>query len=71
VEQEVAARYSGVVVHDPVPALCPDDTCSTERDGSPVYQDETHLAVPGSLLLADGLEDAISRAAPGASAQPR
>lgn len=71
VEQALAARYPGVVVHDPIPALCPDDICSTERDGSPVYQDETHLAVPGSLLLADGLEEAISRTAPGASAQPR
>ena len=49
------------------PALCPDGVCSTERDGSPVYQDETHLAVPGSLLLADGLEQVLSRAAPGAS----
>ncbi len=71
VEQELAATYPGVVVHDPVPALCPDGICSTERDGSPVYQDETHLAVPGSLLLAAGLEDTISRVAPGASAQPR
>lgn len=71
VEQALAAQYPGVVVHDPVPALCPDGICSTDRDGSPVYQDETHLAVPGSLLLADGLADAISRAAPGASAQPR
>jgi peptidoglycan/LPS O-acetylase OafA/YrhL len=71
VEQAIAAQYPGVVVHDPVPALCPDGTCSTERDGSPVYQDETHLAVPGSLLLADGLTEAISRAVPGASAQPR
>jgi peptidoglycan/LPS O-acetylase OafA/YrhL len=71
VEQALAAQYPGVVVHDPMPALCPGDVCSTERDGSPVYQDETHLAVPGSLLLADGLEDAISRAAPGAAAQPR
>lgn len=71
VEQAIAAQYPGVVVHDPMPALCVDDICSTERDGSPVYQDETHLAVPGSLLLADGLEDALSRAAPEASAQPR
>ena len=71
VEQALAAKYPGVVVHDPIPALCPDGTCSTERDGAPVYQDETHLAVPGSLLLAAGLEDTISRVAPGASAQPR
>ncbi len=71
VERELAAKYPGAVVHDPVPALCPDDVCSTERDGSPVYQDETHLAVPGSLLLAAGLEDTLSRVVPGASAQPR
>lgn len=70
VEQALAERYPGVTVHDPIPALCRDDVCSTERDGSPVYQDETHLAVPGSLLLADGLEQVFSRAAPGALPQP-
>jgi hypothetical protein len=71
VEQELAAQYPGVSVHDPIPALCDDAVCSTDRDGSPVYQDETHLSVPGSLLLADGLAETFSRAVPGASAQPR
>ena len=70
VERALASQYPGVFVHDPVPVLCP-DVCSTERDGSPVYQDETHLAVPGSLLLADGLEETLSRAAPAVPAQPR
>ncbi len=70
VEQALAAKHPGVTVHDPIPALCTEDTCSTERDDAPVFQDETHLAVPGSLLLADGLAEVLSRVAPGASAQP-
>jgi hypothetical protein len=71
VEQALAAEYPGVVVHDPIPALCDDQTCSTDRDGAPVYQDETHLSLAGSLLLADGLAEAFSRVAPAASPQPR
>ncbi len=65
VENAVARAYPGVIVYDPNPALCGDESCSATRDGTPVYQDETHLAVPGSLLLADGLASAINRAAGG------
>ncbi len=65
VEQALAEDYPGVTVYDPIPDLCPGETCSTEREGQPVYQDETHLAVPGSLLLADGVAAAITQAAAG------
>jgi peptidoglycan/LPS O-acetylase OafA/YrhL len=65
VEQGLAATYPRVSVFDPNPSLCGTDTCSADRDGTPVYQDETHLSVPGSLLLTDGLEQAISLAVDG------
>ena len=62
VESAIAKAWPGTVVYDPNPALCDDDVCAATRDGTPRYQDETHLSVPGSLLLTDGLSDAISRA---------
>ena len=62
VEQDLVQRYPGTSIYDPIPALCGDDVCSTDRDGQPVYQDETHLSVPGALLLTDGLEQALSAA---------
>jgi peptidoglycan/LPS O-acetylase OafA/YrhL len=65
VEQGLAATYPEVSVFDPNPSLCATDTCSADRDGTPVYQDETHLSVPGSLLLTDSLEQAISHAVDG------
>ncbi len=64
VEESLAARYDDVLVFDPIPSLCDDDTCSADRDGAPVYQDETHLSVAGSLLLAERLSSAISELVP-------
>jgi peptidoglycan/LPS O-acetylase OafA/YrhL len=61
VEESLAADYPTLSVFDPIPALCT-DVCTTQRDGQPIYQDETHLAVPGSLLLADGLASALAAA---------
>lgn len=68
VEQDLASSIAGLSVVDPNPALCSDDTCSTQRDGQPVYQDETHLSLPGSLLLTDTFESAISQAVGGTPA---
>ncbi len=59
VEQTLAERLAGVVVYDPNPDLCFDDLCAVERDGEPVYQDQYHLAVPGSLRLVDGIGGTI------------
>lgn len=61
-EVEQALVASGdVVVYDPLPAICRFDTCSTLRNDSLLYQDETHLSKAGSLLLADGLEETLRR----------
>ena len=62
VEQALADRYPGVSVFDPIPELCAEDSCTAARDGAPVYQDETHLSVDGSLMLADGLARTLKQA---------
>ena len=62
VERALAQDYPGVQVLDPLPTLCSAETCSTERDGEPVYQDETHLSLPGSLLLTDSFRQALEQA---------
>ena len=65
VEAALAQKYPGVRIFDPIPVLCDDDVCAATRDGEPRYQDETHLSVQGSLMLADGLAatltDALAR----------
>jgi peptidoglycan/LPS O-acetylase OafA/YrhL len=62
VEQSLAAQYDGVQSLDPDPALCEEDICSTERDGEPTYQDETHVSLVGSLLLSDTFGQALTTA---------
>ena len=65
-------QYPGVVVHDPIPVLCPDDVCSTERDGAAGLPGrDPPGAFPARCCSPHGLEDTISRVAPAASAQPR
>jgi peptidoglycan/LPS O-acetylase OafA/YrhL len=68
VERSVAASYPGAFVFDPFPALCDADNCWAVRGGQIQYQDETHLSVEGSLLIAAGLSqtirDAVAHGAP-------
>ena len=67
-EAAVAERFPGTVIVDPVPALCGFDACVSAVDGVLRYQDETHLTVDGSLLLAPvvqaGLDQALSETVP-------
>jgi hypothetical protein len=71
VEKSIAKTHPGTYVYDPFPALCDDRTCSATLDGSVRYQDETHLSVEGSLLLADGLGALLSQTVSGSAPQPR
>ena len=48
-------------LYDPWPALCPDGTCSTYRDGQLVYSDAVHITVAQSAALADPLSQVLSR----------
>ena len=61
-EQAVATRHPGTFIYDPIPALCSADTCLSAVDGVMHYQDETHLTLDGSLLLAPGLESVLAKA---------
>ena len=61
-EQAVATRHPGTFIFDPIPALCTTDTCLSAVDGVMHYQDETHLTLDGSLLLAPGLEPVLAKA---------
>ena len=65
VEKELASRFPGLTIVDPIPALCSEDVCSTQIDGQAVYQDETHLSLVGSLLLTDTFTSAINQAVGG------
>ena len=55
-EEQVAKRHPGTLIFDPVPVLCPTETCMSAVDGVLRYQDETHLTVEGSLLLSPGVQ---------------
>ena len=61
-EEAVAARHPGTFVFDPIPVLCPTEICSSAVDGVLRYQDETHLTVDGSLLLAPGVQGILQKA---------
>jgi peptidoglycan/LPS O-acetylase OafA/YrhL len=67
VEERFAQADPGVVVVDPQPVLCDADACYAAKDGTVRYQDETHLSVDGSLLLADVDRAAITSAAAGSA----
>jgi hypothetical protein len=49
----VAAKHGAAVV-DPMDTLCDDKLCHVYRDGVLMYQDDNHLSVRGSQLVARG-----------------
>ena len=61
VERDIAAGIAGVTIIDPLPVLCDARSCPAERDGKPLYQDETHLSLRGSLLLTDLFAQELTR----------
>ena len=65
VERALAQQYPGAFVFDSFPSLCDPTSCWAVFDGQIRYQDEDHLSVDGSMLLADGLTTAIRDAVAG------
>ena len=61
-EEAVAARHPGTFIFDPIPIICPTETCFSAVDGVLRYQDETHLTVDGSVLLAPGIQGILGKA---------
>jgi peptidoglycan/LPS O-acetylase OafA/YrhL len=71
VETSLAERFPGVSVFDPNPSLCTSTTCTADGPDGPIYQDETHLSLAGSLKLTDRLAEALSAVlAPPTTASP-
>ncbi len=54
-DASLAREFPGVTLIDPIPLLCRESTCAASDGDTPIYQDETHLAVPGSLRLTPSL----------------
>jgi peptidoglycan/LPS O-acetylase OafA/YrhL len=61
-EEAVATRHPGTLIFDPIPVMCPTETCFSAVDGVLRYQDETHLTVDGSVLLAPGIQGILGKA---------
>lgn len=70
VEQSLAERFDNVTVFDPNPSLCTATSCAADGPDGPVYQDETHLSLAGSLKLTERLAEAISSVLPTSSGTP-
>ncbi len=70
VEQSLADEFDGVTIFDPNPSLCDATTCAADGPDGPVYQDETHLSLGGSLKLADRVAEAISAIVPTTAGTP-
>lgn len=56
VELVDAIESAGVPVVRLQPFLCDSRVCRAEVDGTPIYNDEAHLSVEGSLLLAERMD---------------
>jgi peptidoglycan/LPS O-acetylase OafA/YrhL len=54
-------RHPQVSSWDPLPALCPDVTCSAFRSGDPTYSDGDHLSAAGNELVFASLSDSIAK----------
>jgi peptidoglycan/LPS O-acetylase OafA/YrhL len=56
----MAARYSYVRFYDPSPVLCDSEKCIGKANGEFLYQDDDHLSLLGSSIVAKNLIAAIS-----------
>lgn len=61
-------RFGNVHVWDPMPTLCPTETCDAMRDGHPLFFDGDHLSSFGNRLLTGSFEAFLARL-PGSSGQ--
>ena len=59
---EIAAALPNIHVWDPLPTLCPAATCSTFRDGHPMFFDGDHITAYANKLLASDFVAAVDTA---------
>ena len=52
-----AENRGGLILHDPVPAFCPDHLCLAETRKGPLFYDGSHLTQTGAEMLLDALPD--------------
>lgn len=57
--QAVQERLPAVGLWDPMPILCPYETCETIRDGRPLYFDADHVSDYANFLVKDSFVDLI------------
>jgi hypothetical protein len=67
VDYEVAARenlivqeYSSTKILNPIPELCPNNTCLLIENGTELYRDNWHLSENGSLKLSSLITNILS-----------
>ena len=54
---KAAAQQGDLVLHDPVPAFCPDKLCLAETADGPLFYDSSHLTQAGAEFLLDALPE--------------
>lgn len=59
--RELAAKYPGVTLWDPLPALCDGEICSAMQSGRPLFFDGDHLSPYGNLVLLWSFRELIHR----------
>lgn len=57
--QAVVATLPGATIWDPLPVLCPADTCSSYQDGKPLFFDGDHLSGFGNSKLVGSFEKMV------------
>jgi peptidoglycan/LPS O-acetylase OafA/YrhL len=58
-EAELFKNYKNVAAFDPASVLCDDKNCRQTLNGDALYYDGRHLTVKGSLLMVDGITNAL------------
>jgi len=57
----LVARHPQIGVFDPIPVLCPDDTCRYQDSEGLLFRDSHHLSLRGSTLIARSLHQWAGR----------
>lgn len=60
--QDLASKHAGIIVWDPLPDLCEQDTCSALRGARPLFFDGDHLSPYGNLVLLPSFKSALKLA---------
>ena len=58
-EAELFKNYKNIAIFDPASVLCDTKNCRQTINGDALYYDSRHLTVKGSLLMVDGITQAL------------